>query len=290
VDLENAVQLNVLKFFRNVAAIEANLGPLQNANIIEDLTRFLCMARHEGDQRFREVSTHIVPIFFSLCRLSPSRQEEAAVAGVVPLLQEIVLGATPLRQFALPILCEMASHGGTKCRAELWRANGLDTLLSLVADPYWQANAFDAIAGWQRSEAARVENVLITPGNRTRLLDGLEAAKSNTLNLVLEAFNRVLGLSLRLCRCLSMTRSLRIIRARLHSADAVTSINLLRVVRTLMEHNSKIYVRLEETGFRNLLKSMTRKSSTPVMVKQLALEIVKMSRTPQAQQPPSRRR
>jgi hypothetical protein len=178
----------------------------------------------------------------------------------------------------------MASHGGTKCRAELWRANGLNTLLSLVADPYWQANAFDAIAGWQRSEAARVENVLIAPGNRTRLLDGLEAAKSNTLNLVLEAFNRVLGLSLRLCRGLSMTRTLRIIRARLHSADAVTSINLLRVVRTLMEHNSKIYARLEETGFRNLLKSMARNSSTPVMVKQLALEIVKLSRIPKTQQ------
>lgn len=279
--LSQAAQLTVLKFLRNTAAIEANLGAMQNANVIEDLTRLLDDAkRREPPQRFKEVSTQVIPILYSLCRLSPARQEEAAVAGAVPLLQDIAVGATPLRQFALPILCEMASHGGSKCHAELWRASGLDTFLSLVADPYWQSNAFDAIAGWQRSEAARVESVLITSTSRAKLVSGLEAAKSNTINMVLEAFTRMLALSRALSRAVSPTKILTIVRARLTSADAVTSINLLRLVRTLMEHNPRVYARLEETGFRTVLKSMARSTSTPVMVRQLAIEIVKLSHTP----------
>lgn len=57
----------------------------------------------------------MVNALFNLCRLSKIRQEEAAVAGAIPILQRVVQGSSPLKQFALPILCDFA-HASKTCR------------------------------------------------------------------------------------------------------------------------------------------------------------------------------
>lgn len=57
----------------------------------------------------------MVNALFNLCRLSSVRQEEAAIAGAIPILQQIVSGSSPLKQFALPILCDFA-HASKTCR------------------------------------------------------------------------------------------------------------------------------------------------------------------------------
>lgn len=84
---------------------------------------------------------------YNLCRLSKSRQEEAALSGVVPLLQNIVQKEPILKEFALPILCDLA-HASKVCRKVLWQNGSLDFYLFLLNDPYWQANALDAILVW----------------------------------------------------------------------------------------------------------------------------------------------
>lgn len=85
---------------------------------------------------------------YNLCRLSKSRQEEAALNGIIPLLQRIVSTERPLKEFALPILCDMA-HSGKVCRKILWQNKGLQFYISLLSDPYWQVTALDAIFVWQ---------------------------------------------------------------------------------------------------------------------------------------------
>lgn len=82
-----------------------------------------------------------------MCRLNKSRQEDAALNGIVPLLQKIVKTERPLKEFALPILCDMA-HSGKVGRRELWRNRGLPFYISLLSDPYWQVTALDAIFTW----------------------------------------------------------------------------------------------------------------------------------------------
>jgi hypothetical protein len=49
----------------------------------------------------------IVASLFYLCRLDPGRQEMAAKAGVIPHLQSIINSNSPLKQFVLPIVCQM---------------------------------------------------------------------------------------------------------------------------------------------------------------------------------------
>lgn len=72
----------------------------------------------------KEICSHIFQTIYSMCRLSSARQEEAASSGIVPLLKAVITGKSPLKQFALPIFCDLAS-AGKQSRRILWQNDGL---------------------------------------------------------------------------------------------------------------------------------------------------------------------
>lgn len=138
-------QITMLKFIKNVSMLSTTLDSLQNSNAIDVLTELLRSTMKQP--HFREVSNQILNTIYNLCRLSKTRQEDAALNGIIPLLQKIVKTERPLKEFALPILCDMA-HSGKVGRRELWRNKGLPFYISLLSDPYWQVTALDAIFTW----------------------------------------------------------------------------------------------------------------------------------------------
>ena len=138
-------QITMLKFIKNLSMLATTLDALQNSNAIEVLTDLLSSSMKLP--HFREISNQVLNIMFNLCRLSKTRQEDAALNGIIPLLQRIVKTERPLKEFALPILCDMA-HSGKVGRKMLWQNKGLAFYVSLLADPYWQVTALDAIFIW----------------------------------------------------------------------------------------------------------------------------------------------
>ena len=90
----------------------------------------------------------ILNTIFNLCRINPRRQEEAALAGVIPHLQRFASEPnSPLKQFALPILCDMV-HAGKTTRQKLWQHDGLRFYLGLLKDQYWLVNALETALFW----------------------------------------------------------------------------------------------------------------------------------------------
>jgi hypothetical protein len=152
----------MLKFIKNLSMLSATLDTLQNSNAIEVLTELLDRSRTAP--HFKEISNQVLNTMYNLCRLSKSRQEEAAMNGIIPVLQNIVKTERPLKEFALPILCDMA-HSGKRCRRLLWQYDGLEFYISLLSDPYWQVTALDAIFVWLQEETARVEETLQRPSD-----------------------------------------------------------------------------------------------------------------------------
>ena len=138
-------QITMLKFIKNLSMLATTLDALQNSNAIEVLTDLLNASMKVP--HFREISNQVLNIMYNLCRLSKTRQEDAALNGVIPLLQRIVKTERPLKEFALPILCDMA-HSGKVGRKILWQNKGLQFYVSLLADQYWQVTALDAIFIW----------------------------------------------------------------------------------------------------------------------------------------------
>jgi len=138
-------QITMLKFIKNLSMLATTLDSLQNSNAIEVLTDLLSSSM--ALDHFRELSNQVLNIMFNLCRLSKTRQEDAALNGIIPLLQHIVQSDRPLKEFTLPILCDMA-HSGKVGRKILWQNKGLGFYITLLAEPYWQVTALDAIFIW----------------------------------------------------------------------------------------------------------------------------------------------
>lgn len=93
------------------------------------------------------MSNHIFQTCYNLCRLNKSRQEEAAQAGIIPCLKRVIRTTSPLKQFALPILCDLAS-ASKSCRTILWQQDGLQLYLDLLSDQYFAVSALEAVMYW----------------------------------------------------------------------------------------------------------------------------------------------
>ena len=125
--------------------LSTTLDALQNSNAIDVLTELL--RNNARECHYRELSNQILNTIYNLCRLNKSRQEDAALNGIIPLLQGIVTDKSPLKEFALPVLCDMAASGKVG-RRELWRNKGLSFYITLLSDEFWQVTALDAIFIW----------------------------------------------------------------------------------------------------------------------------------------------
>lgn len=160
--LDGDCLVHMLKAVKHLSMNANLLEVLQNANAIEILVRLLDEDRggpHGTASRSfnmralysgcasQEISNHIFQTCYNLCRLNKSRQEEAAQAGIIPCLKRVIETSSPLKQFALPILCDLAS-AGKSCRNLLWQHNGLSLYLKLLEDPYFQVSALEAILSW----------------------------------------------------------------------------------------------------------------------------------------------
>lgn len=150
----------MLKTIKNITMAPAALEALQNTNTIETLVKI--MTRHldvtvrdvslgkspsDSSLYLQEICNPVVNALYNLCRLSKSRQEEAALAGAVPLLQHLVQSNSPLKQFALPILCDFA-HASKTCRKLLWQHKVFALYIDLLKDPFWSLSALECILSW----------------------------------------------------------------------------------------------------------------------------------------------
>ncbi|RDW57158.1 serine/threonine-protein kinase [Aspergillus mulundensis] len=232
-----AHQITMLKFIKNLSMLSTTLDALQNSNAIDVLTDLLRSTMKRP--HFREVSNQILNTIYNMCRLNKSRQEDAALNGIVPLLQKIVKTGSPLKEFALPILCDMA-HSGKVGRRELWRNKGLAFYISLLADPYWQVTALDAIFIWLQEETAKVEEHLLEnrydqPSFTDAIVRCLTLSKANAFENILEPLQKLLRLSPPIASTLARPDLFSRIGQKLHHAKAAVRLNLLRIISSICD-------------------------------------------------------
>lgn len=87
----------------------------------------------------------VLNALFNLCKINKRRQEQAAENGIIPHLMHFIMSDSPLKQYALPLLCDMA-HASRNSREQLRAHGGLDVYLSLLDDEFWSVTALDSIA------------------------------------------------------------------------------------------------------------------------------------------------
>ncbi|KAK2596718.1 Protein kinase of the Mitotic Exit Network [Conoideocrella luteorostrata] len=276
-------QVTMLKFIKNLSMLSTTIESLHSADAIEFLIDLLSYSMKRAHKQFREICNQVLNTLFNLCRLSKERQEDAAVGGIIPLLLRIMQTDRPPKEFALPILCDMA-HSGSKGRRYLWQNKGLDFYVSLLPDQYWQVTALDAILVWFQEETANVEHQL-TDGNFTRAI--VSCFSTNRLNAfdsnLLEPLLKLLRLSPSIAASLAKPEMFAGMSQRLGHKKPVVRLNLLRLVRIIMDacepglgggDGSRT---LNSRQVRSLMDSIQTLAETDsaVLVRNLAAELVK---------------
>ncbi|KAG5646503.1 hypothetical protein DXG03_003268 [Asterophora parasitica] len=272
--LEPECLVQLLKAVKHLSMNATLLDVLQNANSIEILIRIL--DEQSSGPHSAEMSNHIFQTCYNLCRLNKSRQEEAAQAGILPCLKRVIETSSPLKQFALPILCDLAS-AGKSCRTFLWQHDGLAMYLKLLEDPYFQVSALESILSWLQDETARVEDELTKPEAVDALLHCFVTAKANSFENLLDPFLKMTRLSTPIT--ISMTKSSaffkRIIDRLGNNSKAVVRLNLLRVLRTVCEVHPNRAMLVERYGLLGVVERLSRGGGDgAVLVRELAREIV----------------
>ncbi|GAA5845101.1 hypothetical protein JCM9279_005433 [Rhodotorula babjevae] len=232
--LEPELLAILLKTIKNLSMLPAALEPLQQAGAIDMLVSLL-------GQTYRgrlgaEIQNHAVNALFNLCRLSKARQAEAAAAGAIPLLQQIVHDNSPLKQFALPVLCDCA-HAGKATRRLLWQHDGIALYLRLLTDAFWVNPALEAILVWLQDEPTRVGQCLLEQSAIDALVRLFCRTKSTVFDNLLEPLHKILRTSPALAASLAVQSGFlkRLVERLERASKALVRLNLLRITKTVFD-------------------------------------------------------
>ncbi|KAJ5714897.1 Cytokinesis protein sepH [Penicillium malachiteum] len=267
-------QITMLKFIKNLSMLSTTLDSLQNSNAIDVLTELLRSTMKRG--HFREVSNQILNTIYNMCRLNKSRQEDAALNGIVPLLQKIVQTERPLKEFALPILCDMAQSGKVG-RRELWRNKGLAFYISLLADPYWQVTALDAIFTWLQEETAKVEEHLLDnrqdrPSFTDAIVGCLAVSKANAFENLLEPLQKLLRLSPPVASTFARPDLFNRLGQKLHHTKAAVRLNILRIISSICDSSEQQGGLLSTYGLLDAIRELENDSA--ILVRDMAGKLI----------------
>ncbi|KAI6042650.1 hypothetical protein EDC04DRAFT_2657661 [Pisolithus marmoratus] len=268
--LEPEYLVQMLKAVKHLSMNANLLEVMQNANAIEILIRLLDEAK--AGPHSTEMSNHIFQTCYNLCRLNKSRQEEAAQAGIIPCLKRVIETSSPLKQFVLPILCDLAS-AGKSCRNLLWQHNGLGMYLKLLEDPYFQVSALEAILSWLQDETAKIEDVLVQPESVDALLKCFVSAKANSFENLLDPLLKICRISIPITIGLAKASFFKRIIDRLGHSRAVVRLNLLRILRTVCDVHPNRAMLVERYGLHEIVLKLS-KDDGAVLVRELAREIL----------------
>ncbi|KAG0263128.1 hypothetical protein BG011_009230 [Mortierella polycephala] len=258
----------MLKCIKNISMNSNTLDVLQNASAIHTLVHVL--GERTGPIA-TDVSNHVLTTLFNLCRINKARQEEAAQAGIIPHLQQIAESSSPLKQFALPILCDMA-HAGRACRNILWNNDCLPVYLRLFKDPYWQVNAMDAVLVWLQDETTDIEHVLLQPSSLTLFVQAFLTAKANSFENILEPLYKILRISPAIACGIAIPQLFQRLLDRLGHPKAVVRLNLLRILRSIFDVHPERLQLVVRYGIADVVVKIAEEDSA-VLVKELAKEI-----------------
>ncbi|RXK41642.1 STE/STE11/CDC15 protein kinase [Tremella mesenterica] len=259
-----------VKAIKHLSTSPQLIEVLQNSNAMEVLVNIL--GKNMKGLHSNEICSHIFQTIFSMCRLSKARQEEAASSGIIPLLRRVIQNKSPLKQFALPILCDLANAGKVSRRL-LWQYDGMKLYLNLLEDQYWRVSALDAILNWMQDETARVEDVLLEKGPSESLVKCFVESSGVSFEGILDPFLKILRLSVSVTTSISTpTFFTRLAESLEKTTKAVIKLNLLRLTRVTCDAHPDSATVVARFKLVDIIDKLAKQDEA-ILVRELAKEI-----------------
>jgi serine/threonine protein kinase len=266
----------LLKCLKNLSMEPAVLDDLEQAGTITTLIPLLSGPISD------KCKIHVLPTLFNMCRINKRRQELAAVSGLIPHLKRTIMDGSHLRQFVLPILCELA-HTSTVTRRELEKHNCFVFFIGLLKENHWNKFIIKAVAQWMASDGATMgDDLLVQPAQLSKLVDFFKSATSHALHSVqtpaqamqelMQPLLQMLQVSKPLSRALSLSAVfLTVLVKRLRSTkEAVVLRPLLDMLQYLHYNHPDPKQLVTENNLVAVMKEVSERTVGMVIVKSKA--------------------
>jgi len=192
------------------------------------------------------------------------------VEGIVPHLQYIIASQSPLKQFALPLICDLAHV--KKARPELWQYRGVEFYLDLLEEEYWQVNALDSLSVWLADETKRVEDIMVQPPQINKIVSAFESAKHASFINLMEPILRTIAASPVINRALATSSFVPKLLERLQHPNPQVRVNLLKTLTSLYEYHPNPKKMIAEYQLFPVVKRLAEDKT--VLVRNLASKLL----------------
>ncbi|KAL3504016.1 hypothetical protein ACH5RR_033857 [Cinchona calisaya] len=277
--IEPPILLKLLKCINHLSMDPHCLEHLQRADAIKYLIPNLDLK--EGPL-VSQIHHEVLHALFNLCKINKRRQEQAAENGIIPHLMQFIMSGSPLKQYALPLLCDMA-HASRNSREQLRVHGGLDVYLSLLEDDLWSVTALDSIAVClaHDNDSRKVEQTLLKKDAVQKLVKFFENCPEQHFLHILEPFLKIITKSSRINTTLAVNGLTPLLISRLDHQDAIARLNLLKLIKAVYEHHPRPKQLIVENDLPHKLQNLIEErrdgqsSGGQVLVKQMATSLLK---------------
>ncbi|KAG4115937.1 hypothetical protein ERO13_D12G137900v2 [Gossypium hirsutum] len=277
--IDPPILLKILKCINYLSTDPNCLENLQRADAIKYLIPNLEL---KDGPLVSQMQHEVLNALFNLCKINKKRQEQAAENGIVPHLMSFIISDSPLKQHALPLLCDMA-HASRNSREQLRVHGGLDVFLSLLDDELWSVTALDALAIClaNDSDNQKVEQALLKKDAVHRLVKFFQCCPERHFFHILEPFLKIITKSSRINTTLAVNGLTPLLIARLDHQDAIARLNLLKLIKAVYEHHPRPKQLIVENDLPQKLQTLIeerrdgQRSGGQVLVKQMATSLLK---------------
>ncbi|XP_074273788.1 MAP3K epsilon protein kinase 1-like isoform X3 [Silene latifolia] len=282
--VEPPILLKLLKCINHLSTDPNCLENLQRAEAIKHLIPNLELK--EGPL-ISQIHHEVLNSLFNLCKINKRRQEQAAENGIIPHLMNFIMVDSPLKQYALPLLCDMA-HASRNSREQLRAHGGLDVYLSLLDDELWSVTALDSIAVClaHDNDSRKVEQALLKKDAVQKLVKFFENCPDQYFVHILEPFLKIITKSPRINTTLAVNGLTPLLIAKLDHRDAIARLNLLKLIKAVYEHHPRPKQLIVENDLPQKLQNLIEErrdgqrsaasgGGGQVLVKQMATSLLK---------------
>ncbi|KAI3812344.1 hypothetical protein L1987_17051 [Smallanthus sonchifolius] len=277
--IEPPILLKLLKCINHLSTDPHCLEPLQRADAITYLIPNLDL---KDGPLVSQIHHEVLNALFNLCKINKRRQEQAAENGIIPHLMRFIMSDSPLRQYALPLLCDMA-HSSRNTREQLRAHDGMDVYLNLLEDQLWSVTALDSIAVClaHDNDKKKVEQALLKKDAVQKLVKFFQSCPEQFFLHILEPFLKIITKSSRINTTLAVNGLTPLLISRLDHPDAIARLNLLKLIKAVYEHHPRPKQLIVENDLPQKLQNLIEErrdgqsSGGQVLVKQMATSLLK---------------
>ena len=223
----------LLLFLKTFCALSMDSNTLDN---LEEAGAIPALLPHLALSSPPESQHQVLLSMYYLCQLKASRQEQAALHGLIPHLQRFIASDHPLKQFAFPIMFALCKTS-KKTRMELKKCGGVTFYLHTLRDPYWRSHALEVLAVWLSEDPARVGFMLVQPSAVAALLSCVQPTGNATqFEKMLGSVRKLLLANVRVNQCLGRSYAfVHCITQRLEAEhNNAIRVNLLNILSLLL--------------------------------------------------------